>query len=145
MNITSKNFSPVATFFDELMNRNIGELIGGDQLKHIPSANIIERDTEFIVSLAAPGFDKSDFNILLEKHILTIKVERETSTEGHTDISPIYNRREFSFGNFSRSFKLPKTADSEHISASYTNGLLNLTILKKKEAQPGPAKTIEIS
>lgn len=145
MNITTRNFSPVATFFDELMNRNIGEFMGGDHLKHIPSANIIERDNEFIVSLAAPGFDKSDFNILLEKNILTIKVERETSKEDDTDKSPIYNRREFSFGNFSRSFTLPKSADSEHISAIYINGLLNLTIMKKKEAQPEPAKTIEIS
>ena len=55
-----------------------------------------------------------------------------------------YTRKEFHFANFSRRFTLPETADDAQISATYTNGILNVVLPKKEEAKPQPARLIEI-
>jgi HSP20 family protein len=39
---------------------------------------------------------------------------------------------------------LPETVDNDKISAKYENGILKVSIPKKEEAKPKPAKTIEI-
>lgn len=145
MNITTKNYHPVSTFLDELMNRNISELIGSDNFKHMPSANIIEKEKEFVVALAAPGFNKEQFNIVLDKNLLTISVKKVAlKDENAIENNVSYNRKEFDFSDFSRSFKLPKEADNDSIKATYTNGILNIQIAKKKEALAVAPKNIEI-
>jgi HSP20 family protein len=109
----------------------------------IPSVNIKENDDEFEVELAAPGLVKSDFNIELNKDLMTISSEKKTENE--TNEGKQFARREFSYQSFSRSFYLPNSADAEKIKARYENGILKVSIPKKEEAKPGPAKQISIS
>ena len=54
-------------------------------------------------------------------------------------------RKEYSFGSFTRSFRLPNTVDSDNIEASYEDGVLHLTIPKKEEAKPKEPKLISIN
>jgi HSP20 family protein len=109
----------------------------------LPSVNIKESLDEFEVELAAPGFVKSDFNIELNHDLLTISSEKKVENE--TKEGQQFARREFSYQSFSRSFSLPNTADSEKIKAKYENGILKVSIPKKDEAKPKPAKQIAIS
>jgi HSP20 family protein len=109
----------------------------------IPSVNIKENDDEFEVELAAPGLVKSDFNIELNKDLMTISSEKKTENE--TNEGKQFARREFSYQTFSRSFYLPNSADAEKIKARYENGILKVSIPKKEEAKPRPAKQISIS
>lgn len=109
----------------------------------LPSVNIKESADAFVVEVAAPGFEKNDFKLELNHDLLTIssqkKVENETK-EGET-----FTKREFSYQSFTRSFTLPNTADGEKIGATYENGILRISIPKKEEAKPKPARTIEIN
>lgn len=109
----------------------------------LPSVNIKESADAFEVEVAAPGFEKNDFKLELNHDLLTIssqkKVENETK-EGET-----FTKREFSYQSFTRSFTLPNTADGEKIGANYENGILRISIPKKEEAKPKPARTIEIN
>lgn len=96
-----------------------------------PSVNISETNLGFEIEMATPGFKKEDFKINLEKSLLTISSERkeeEEEVEGKH-----YNKREFNFEAFSRSFTLPEIADGEKISAEYTDGILKVFIAKKEE------------
>ena len=43
-------------------------------------------------------------------------------------------------GTFLRTFNLPKTVDAEHVSAEMKNGVLALTLPKKKESLPRQIK-----
>ena len=56
-----------------------------------------------------------------------------------------YNRREFSYTSFQRSFTLPEYADENKINAHYENGVLYVDIPKKEEAKKQEKKKIEIS
>ncbi len=108
----------------------------------LPSVNIKETEDNFEVEVAAPGFDKSDFNIELNNDILTISSDKtidETETENNK-----VTRREFSYQSFTRSFTLPELVEDENISAKYENGILLITIPKKEEAKPKPIKQIEV-
>jgi HSP20 family protein len=109
----------------------------------LPSVNIKESTDEFEVELAAPGLDKSDFNIELNRDILTISSEKKIENE--TKEGQQFARREFSYQSFSRTFTLPNTVDNDKIKAKYENGILRVMIPKKEESKPKPPKQIAIA
>jgi HSP20 family protein len=108
----------------------------------LPAVNIKETDKEFDLELAAPGMKKDDFKVGVEDDVLTISAEKEVSKEEKEDQ---YSRKEFSYTSFMRRFNLPDTVESDKVSAKYRDGVLYITLPKKPEAQPKPAKTIKIS
>ena len=108
----------------------------------LPSVNIRENDNEFKVEVAAPGFDKKDFRLELDHDVLTVssekRIENETKEDEH------FNKREFSYQSFTRSFTLPNTVDGEHIDATYDKGILQISIPKREESKQKPSRMIEI-
>lgn len=109
----------------------------------LPSVNIKENAESFAVELAAPGFEKADFKIELNRNLLTISSDKKLETE--TNEGEVFTKREFSYQSFSRSFTLPQIADGDRIEANYANGILTVIIPKREEAKPKPARTIEIN
>ncbi|MBT1705931.1 Hsp20/alpha crystallin family protein [Chryseosolibacter indicus] len=102
----------------------------------VPAVNIKENEKNYEVEIAAPGYNKNDFNISLEQGLLTISAERKEEKENKNDR---YTRREFGYTSFSRSFNLPKNVNEEDISALYENGVLRRTI-HKNDMKDGKAK-----
>ena len=109
----------------------------------LPSVNVKENSEEYRVEVAVPGFEKEDFNIELNKNLLTISSEKKEEKETNEDEQ--FTKREFSYQSFSRSFTLPVTVESEKISAKYEHGILEIIIPKKEEAKPKPVKQISIA
>lgn len=107
----------------------------------IPSVNILENDESFKIEVAAPGLEKNDFSIEVNKGTLKISSEKKNENELKEDS---YSRKEFSYQSFCRSFSLPLTVDSDKIEAKYDKGILLVTIPKREEAKPKPIKMIEI-
>jgi HSP20 family protein len=109
----------------------------------LPSVNIKENADAFTVEVAAPGFDKADFKLELNHNTLTISSEKKVENE--TREGEQFTKREFSYQSFTRSFTLPQTADGDKIEALYDKGILTVTIPKREEAKPKPARMIEIN
>lgn len=107
----------------------------------LPAVNVKETENDFQLELAVPGLKKEDFNVKVEEGVLTISAERKNE---ETENKEGYTRREFRYANFTRRFTLPESADENTISASYTDGILAVTLPKKEEAKPQPARLIEI-
>ena len=107
----------------------------------MPAVNIKENDKNYEVELAAPGYDKKDFNISLDHGLLTVSAEKREEKERKEDN---YTRREFGFSSFSRSFNLPTNTDEEHIDAKYTDGVLRLVIDKKADTNGKTRKEISV-
>lgn len=107
-----------------------------------PAVNIRENERDFELELAVPGRKKSDFDIEIDKDILTISSEVKNESETKEEN---YTRREFAFTSFKRAFTLPKTVDNDRIEANYENGLLRFVLPKKEEALPKPKRMIELS
>lgn len=126
-------------FADDLFRPAFQEkLFGGS----VPAVNVVEGAEAFRIEVAAPGLEKADFKMALDKDVLSIKVEKEASTE-ETDEK--YLRREYTFKAFERSFQLPKTIDQELITAKYENGVLSVALPKRKEALEKATREIAIN
>lgn len=106
-----------------------------------PLVNISESEEAFNIELAAPGLEKGDFNIDLDKEILTISVEKEVNNEETGDN---YTKREFNYQAFKRSFTIPETVDVDAIRGTYTNGILSVTLPKTAEVK-NQKRAIEIA
>ncbi len=107
----------------------------------IPAVNIIEGKNDFRIEVAAPGLDKNDFSIDVKDNVLFISSEKRQENEKKDEK---IMRREFSYSAFKRSFSLPESVDTDNISASHKDGVLNISIPKKEEAKEKPPKKIKI-
>ena len=137
------NFSPVKyrkynssfpNVFDEFFNRDLGRLVGQDATHSIPAVNVSEDESGYTIDLAVPGYSKDDFEVNVDNDRLTIKGERKEEKDSP---SVQYNRREFNYSTFSRSFNLPKEANSKAIEGNYVNGILNVRIAKLTDKEKG--------
>jgi HSP20 family protein len=109
--------------------------------KSLPAVNITENDNGYTIEVAAPGLNKKDFKIDLDKDTLTVAYVGEDKQE---ESNERYTRREFGYTNFSRSFTLPQTVDRDQISAVHKDGILHIEIPKMEEAKDKPARQIAI-
>ncbi|MAZ71754.1 MAG: hypothetical protein CMC70_01275 [Flavobacteriaceae bacterium] len=138
---TDNLFPSFSSFFDDYLPRDYGN--GNIRSSSQPAVNISEDDENFEVEVAAPGLKKEDFNINLENNMLTITGERKEESEEKEDKK--VTRREFSYSSFTRSFSLPESVEANDINATYTDGVLKLTLPKKEENKKRPPKQIEIN
>lgn len=125
----------IPSFFEDAFN-------GKDYASFVPSVNVSENEKEWNLEVSAPGFSKEDFKINLEKEVLTIGAEHKAEA---TKDEKNYTRREFSYGSFSRSFRIKEnTVDVEKIAAAYENGILSISLPKKEVAPEKTVKEIRI-
>lgn len=112
-----------------------------------PAVNIAENSDGYRIELAAPGLNKEDFHINIEKRMLEISSEKQSAKVNEPNNSSNgdhYYRREFVFTSFKRTFSLPDVADTDKISANYKDGLLLVNIPKKEQAKEKPSRVIDI-
>jgi HSP20 family protein len=111
-----------------------------EDVLHFPPVNIVDKDAAFVIEMAAPGFEKADFNVKLENNILTISTEKK---EAASETTEKIVRQEFSKKSFKRSFTIDEKIDTDNINAKYENGILKLELPKKEVAKAG-SKEIHI-
>jgi len=109
----------------------------------LPAVNISEDEKGFNIDVVAPGFKKEDFKVNVEDDILTISAESQSETTEGGDKKQ-YSRREYSYSSFTRSFRLPENAKDDAINATYTDGILKLTV-PKSEQQMKATKQISVN
>ena len=102
--------------------------------------NVKESDTAYQLELMVPGFEKSDFQIGLEKELLTISGEKKEESK---TTSEEWLKKEFQIKSFKRTFTIDQMIDATGIEANYVNGILLVKLPKKPELTPAPKK-IEI-
>lgn len=133
------------SFFDNFFSRDLMDWNNSNFSSTnttIPAVNIRENDELFVIEVAAPGLSKENFRVNLDRNRLVISSEQkdEKSKNGAE-----YYRREFSYQSFERSFILPVgVVEGDQISAKYSDGILMVTIPKRAEVKPKPAKQIDI-
>jgi HSP20 family protein len=147
-NMNTLKFSPArrmypSPFFGSLPSLFEDVFSGKDYASFVPAVNISENDKEWKLEVSAPGFSKEDFKINLEKEVLSVSAEHKEEVNKN---EKNYTRREFSYGSFSRSFRIKEnTVDVEKIGAAYENGILNITLPKMEVAPEKAVKEIKIS
>lgn len=120
---------------DDLFHKRLknGRSLSNVSADWSPAVDIHEDKESYYFDVEAPGLNKDQFDVKVEDNVLSIKGERQSSTE---DKNKNFYRIERSYGSFMRSFYLPETADAEKVNAEYKNGVLHIKIGKKETAKP---------
>lgn len=108
----------------------------------MPAVNISENEDSFMLEMAAPGMQKSDFKINLDNNVLTLSSEKQDEQEENNEN---FSRKEFNYSSFSRSFTLPKSIDFDKIKADYKDGILKVSLPKREDAKVALNRQIEIA
>ncbi|MDO6854376.1 Hsp20/alpha crystallin family protein [Cellulophaga lytica] len=133
------------TVFPSLLNEILNtDWYGGleNNTSNTAPVNIKENEKDYTLELLAPGREKEDFNIEIDKNILSVSVLDE---KVKTDVNEKFSLKEFSVKSFKRNFSLPDTINEDSINVTYKNGVLKFTLPKKEEALPKPKRLIEIA
>jgi HSP20 family protein len=139
MNLIRKKTSFYPSLVDDFLNQDWS--LKTAQATTMPAVNIKEMETSFEIELGVPGKKKEDFEIEVEDGILSIS---STSEDEHTEGKGKFTRLEFSYNSFRRTFTIPESVDLTKIDAKYTEGVLRISLPKRKEALPQPKKLVKI-
>jgi len=105
-------------------------------MEWMPQVEVVHNNGQFTVRADLPGMTKDDIKVELANDMLTIsgerKAEKEEKREG-------FYRSERSYGNFYRQLPLPEGALTEKAEATFTNGVLEVTMPAAK-AEPATRK-----
>lgn len=128
-------------FFD--LFDNFERKFFGNSSAALPDFRTDIRDAgdRFVLEAELPGFSKEDIKLDVKDGILTISAQHSENKD-EKDNKGSYIRRERRFGSFTRSFDVTGV-DEEHITASYNNGVLELSLPKVVPVVP-EAKRIAI-
>ena len=122
-------FDEMNRMFDR-MSRNVGRMDWGD-LDAIRRSGIdvdvAEYDDEVVVMADLPGFDRDHIDLTVREGVLSIAAEREQARDDDTGA---YLRRERRAESLRRSITLPAEVVEDDASATYSNGVLTVTLPK---------------
>lgn len=124
---------------NENMNRSMKRMFGempdyfGSGSRSFPRVDIIEAEKELKIDVELPGLKREDVKLVIENGLLNISGKKE-ETENNNEMNIL--RSEIYHGSFNRSFRLSDDYDSENIKAEFENGILSITVCKKKEEEP---------
>jgi len=104
-----------------------------------PTLDVLEDKDNYFILAELPGLKREDIQVSLEDGVLKISGERKV--EKRSEETSVHRVERFS-GRFERSIALPVAVSADKVKATYTDGVLTLTLPKAEETKP---KKIDIA
>tara|TARA_B100000767_G_C19777449_1_gene543513 strand:- start:3219 stop:3641 length:423 start_codon:yes stop_codon:yes gene_type:complete len=139
MNLLTKKQSLFPIIFDDFF-KNSWDINVPNCNENIPSFNVKENEKEFVLELAVPGVKNKDFKVEIDNRLLSVSNINEKVKSDYN-----YTFKEFEFSSFEKSFELPVSVERDKISSFYRNGILSITLPKRKEFQDFIKKIISVN
>ena len=121
----------------EHLRGKIGYPLGSGSATLKPQVESFVEERKLTVRVELPGVDAKDIMVNVVGDMLTIRASRQ---EEHETKNRDFFHREFRYGAIERSMSLPQGVKGEDIKASFSNGLLQLTIPMPEETAPKEVK-----
>jgi HSP20 family protein len=99
----------------------------------LPAADVYETANEFVVELEVPGFDENELGIEISDRSLIVTGQR---TQTKRDAEKTFRSRGRIEHQFERRFELPANADTEHVTAVFEKGVLEVRAPKRQAGEP---------
>jgi HSP20 family protein len=104
-----------------------------DKMEWLPQLEVIHNNGQFIVRADLPGLTKDDVIIEVTNDVLTIRGERKAESEEKREG---FFRTERMYGSFYRQVPLPEGVKTENAVATFTNGVLEITMPAATKVEP---------
>lgn len=102
-----------------------------------PAVDIAEKDGEYEISAELPGIEEKNIEVALSNGGLVIRGQKEAQKE---EKKKDYFLSERSYGSFERYFGLPEGVNTDKITATFKNGVLNVKLPKTAALQASEKK-----
>lgn len=129
---TLTRWMPLTELSIERMRRMLDDIGFGRSMN--PAADFYETGEDFVIELEAPGFDEKELGIEVSDHTLTIEGTRKMDTTKEPEKTFRFHERLEK--TFERQFYPPSEADTEHVTAKFAKGVLEVHIPRAPEAKP---------
>lgn len=96
-----------------------------------PAADVYETEGEYLIAVDLPGVDRSAVDIDLDDEKLVVRGTRTIDRNGAKGKERVARPQ----GRFRRSFTVPANVADDGIQAEYKNGVLEITLPKRKETR----------
>jgi HSP20 family protein len=110
----------------------------GRQTMWVPALEVVERDGQLVIRGDFPGLTKDQIDVEVTDGQLTISGERRRE---HEQRRGGFYRSERSYGTFFRAVPMPDGVDPDQVKATFSNGVLEITMPLPKRPQ---AQHIEV-
>lgn len=120
--------------FDDFFTPATATVRGNNSGFFSPAVDVVERDDGYTLKLDLPGVKKEDVDVQLLDGTLTIEASRSDENTEEKDGTVI--RRERRTGRFVRSFAVGREVTEKDITASFRDGVLEVTVPKVAERTP---------
>lgn len=110
------------------------------KLELTPRVDVSENDNSYDIAVELPGMSEKDIEILLDDDSITLKGEKKLERE---EKNKNYHVSERSYGSFQRTFRIPSGVDHKKVEASYSSGVLNISLPKTETAKKNK-RSIEV-
>ena len=114
--------------FNEIFAQEAGQAEAVAQLPY----DLVEAKDRYVLLFEVPGVKKEDVKLTVHDGQLVVSGERKEPAFG---AEANWMKKEIYRGKFKRAVDLPEHADVSKISAEYRDGILQVNIPKKAEAQ----------
>ena len=111
-----------------------------NQVWNTPAVDVAEKDKSYEITAELPGLDAKNVEVTLRNGNIVLKGEKQESKEAK---AKDYYLQERQYGSFERSFALPEGVDASKVEATFSNGVLTVTLPKTAAAQK-PETKVEI-
>lgn len=116
--------------FDQALNGVAGSRVW------VPALDVAERGDAYVILAELPGVGPDQVDVSFEQNVLTIRGSKPASFDVASEGELRVFAAERVHGSFERSVRLPEFVDADRIEASFTNGLLTITVPKAQAAHP---------
>ncbi|HWM86042.1 MAG TPA: Hsp20/alpha crystallin family protein [Kofleriaceae bacterium] len=99
----------------------------------MPAFNVVEKPDGYYITADLPGVREEDLDVTVQDNHLIISGSRRSEERKEGENYFVYERR---YGNFSRAFSLPETANPESVEAELKSGVLEVKVAKRESARP---------
>lgn len=100
-----------------------------------PAVNVGTTASSVEIYVFAPGMDAVQFDVSLDRGVLTIAGERPNALPSADAKTALHQQERFS-GRFSRVINLPDDIDPNAVTATYRDGVLQVSVKRREAAQP---------
>jgi HSP20 family protein len=119
-------------YFERLFNEWFRPSYYTEECEWMPASDVTETEKAYVVTMELPGVDPKSVDIFFNDGIVTIKGEKgKEMAEGES----CYCSERYS-GSFQRNFSIPGRVDKDNIDATFSHGVLRLTLNKAEESMP---------
>jgi HSP20 family protein len=100
----------------------------------MPIVDVAELPEELVMTAELPGLTPKDITVRVENGVLTLYGEKKETKE-EADEKRRYHMFERYYGEFRRTFTLPRAVNPDKVTAAFENGVLTIRMPKTADAK----------